>query len=192
MDFGTMVDNIASRVGRPDKEDDIKEAINAAIEYCTVNGDFSADLIEGDVDVDSTVYSQSIVISTTFTRFRKIKYLKPYGYNRYLTWRDPSRIFDDRNQQCRDVWYRAGDNIVINTSVAISNVLYCYYQFPSLLTADEDTHWMMTYMYNAIFNLACADIWDNVGNTEEGNRFRAKGANFLLSHRRDHQDGVEQ
>jgi len=190
MDFGTIVDKIATRTNRPDKEDIIEDAVNDAIEYCTVNGDFSTDLVEGDVDVDSTVYSQSIVISDTFTRFRKIKYLKPLGYNQFLDWRDPSRIFDDRGNQCKNVWYRAGDNIVISTSMQVSNVLYGYFQFPERLDADEDTHWMLTYMYGAIFNLACADIWDNIGNDAEGKKYRDKGLAFALAHRKDHRDGA--
>jgi hypothetical protein len=190
MNFGTMATNIATRVIRPDKEDEIKEAINDAIEFCTVNGDFASDLVESTVAVNSTVYSQSIVVSTTFTRFRKIKYLKPLGYTKYLDWKDPSRMFDTAGNQCRDVWYRAGDNIVINTSALIETMLYGYYQFPERMDADEDTHWMMDYMYSAIFNLACSDIWDSIGNAEEGTRYRKKGELVLLSHSRDHRDSV--
>ena len=68
---------------------------------------------------------------------------------------DPSRVFDDDGNQCKDVWYRAGDNIVISTSALIETMLYGYYQFPERMDADADTHWMMDYMYMAIFNLAC-------------------------------------
>lgn len=190
MDFGTMADNITTRLIRPDKDLEAKDAINDAIEFCTVNGDFANDLVESTVAVESTVYSQSIVISTTFTRFRKIKYLKPLGYTKFLEWRDPSRMFDMDGNQCRDVWYRAGDNIVINTSSLIETMLYGYYQFPERLDDDADTHWMMDYMYSAIFNLACADMWDSVGNAEEGTRYRKKGEQALVAHRRDHQDSV--
>lgn len=190
MDFGTMATNIATRVIRPDKEDEIKEAINDAIEFCTVNGDFANDLVESTVAVNDAVYSQSIVISTTFTRFRKIKYLKPLGYTKFLEWMDPSRVFDDDGNQCKDVWYRAGDNIVISTSALIETMLYGYYQFPERMDADADTHWMMTYMYSAIFNLAAADIWDSIGNAEEGSRYRRKGEQAFLSHRRDHETSV--
>lgn len=190
MDFGTIADKIATRVIRPDKIDEIKDAINDAIEFCTVNGDFSGDLVEGTLAMETDVYSQSIVISTSFTRFRKIKYLKPLGYTKFLEWKDPSRMFDPEGNQCRDVWYRAGDNIVINTSALIETMLYGYYQFAERLDDDADTHWMLDYMYNAIFNLACADIWDSIGNAEEGTRYRKKGEQVLVAHRRDHLDGV--
>lgn len=191
MDFGTIATNVATRLIRPDKEDEIKDAINDAIEYCTVNGSFSADLVESSVAVDSTVYSQSIVISTTFTRFRKIKYLKPDGYNKLLGWRDPARVFDDKGNECNDVWYRAGDNIVINLSTLVDTVYYGYYQFPARLTLDADTHWMLDYMYSAIFNYACADIWESIGNAEEASRYRAMADRYFISHRRDHMDGVD-
>lgn len=190
MDFGTMASNIATRMIRPDKVDEVKDAINDAIEFCSVNGDFAADLIEGTVAMETTVYSQSIVISTTFTRFRKVKYLKPLGYTRFLEWKDPSRVFDPDGNQCRDIWYRAGDNIVVNTSALISSMLYGYYQFPARMDDDTDTHWMMDYMYSAVFNLALADMWENIGNAEEGVKCRQKGNLAFISHRRNHQDGV--
>jgi hypothetical protein len=191
MNFGEMVDKIATRTIRPDKEDEIKEAINDAIEYCTVNGSFARDLTEGSVTVDGTVYSQSIVVSTTFgANFRKIKYLKPYGYNRFLKWRDPARVFDDKDQACTDVWYRAGDNIVIRTSVLVTSILYAYYAFPDRLVNDEDEHWMLDYMQGAIFNYALADIWNSVGNDSEAARCERKADKFLSSHRIDHQDSV--
>jgi hypothetical protein len=163
MDFGTMVDKIAQRCLRPDKAEDIKDAINDAIEYCVVNGDFADDLVEGNTTVDSTVYTQSIVISTTFTRFRKVKYLRPNGYNKLLSPRDPARIFDDKGNTCRDVWYRAGDNLILNTSSLVSTIYYGYYQFPARMEDDTDEHWMLSNMYTAIFNIALADIWDDIG-----------------------------
>ena len=46
-----MADNIATRTIRPDKIDEIKDAINDAIEFCTVNGDFANDLVESIVAV---------------------------------------------------------------------------------------------------------------------------------------------
>lgn len=190
MNFGEMATKICTRIIRPDKEDEAKEAINDAIEYCTVNGDFARDITEGEVAVDASVYSQSIVISTTFTRFRKIKYLRPEGYNRFLKWNDPSRIFDDRGNECTDVWYRAGDNIVLKTSQLVDNILYGYYSFPEMLDDDADEHWMLEDMQGAIFNLACADMWDSIGNEAEAARFRQRGENFLISHRRDHMDSV--
>lgn len=190
MDFGTIASKVAQRISRPDLDDDIREAINDAIEFITVNGDFANDLVESSVAIDSTVYSQSLVISTTFTRFRKIKYLRPEGYNRYIKWQDASRIFDDNLQECKDVWYRAGDNIVFKLSNLASTMLYGYYQYPTRMSADTDTHWMLDQMYAVVFNYSMADMWDQVGNAEEGSRARQKADRFMLSHRRDHQDSV--
>lgn len=190
MDFGTIADDIADELKRPDKVTQIKRAINNAIEYCTVNGDFAADLSEDDITMDSTVLSQSIVISTTFTRFRKIKYLRPDGYRRMLSLTDPAKIFDDKGNQCSDVWYRAGDNIVISTSTYIETLYYGYYQFAARLSADDDTHWMLTYMYSAIFNLALADAWNNIGNAEESAKCKKMGLDYFMAHRRDHQDSA--
>lgn len=190
MDFGTIASNITTRLNRPDKLDDAYEAINDAVAYCTANGDFANDIVESEVTVSATVYTQSIVISTSFTRFRKVKYLRPEGFNRYLKWQDPSRIFDDKDQECTDVWYRAGDNLVIKTSSYVDNILYGIYQYPLRMSADADTHWMLDQIYPAIFNLAASDLWESIGNDSEAARYKRKGEEFFISFRRDFADGV--
>lgn len=188
MNFGQICEKIGNRTLRPDKLDEIQDAVNDAIEWATIGGPWADDLVEGSVAIDSTVYSQSIVVSTTFTRYRRMKYLKPYGYNKNITMRDPDKIFDENQRESLDVWYRAGDNIVFKLSALTSSMLFGYYQYPERMTEDSDTHWMFDKLYTAIFNEAAADIWESIGNSEEATRYRGKALNMLVIHRRDHGD----
>lgn len=190
MNFGEIADKVATRIKRPDLLEDCKDAVNDALEFATVNGDFAGDLVESFVAVDSTLATGSIVISTTMPFFRKVKYLRPVGYNRYLKWRDPERMFDVREGAALDVYYRAGNSLVYKLSNTVASIYYGYYTYPERLDAEADTHWMFDQMYSAIFSLACADIWESVGNTEEANRFRLRGTNMVIAHRRDSMDGV--
>lgn len=191
MNLGEMKDWIVRDTKRPDKRDDqIQDAVNAAIEYATSRGDFSADLVESSVAISSSVASQSIVISTTFPRFRKIKYLKPDGYRRYLDWRDPSRIFTVNGTQYVDVWYRAGDNIVFNLSVKQSNMMYAYFSYAAWLTTDDATHWMLDQMTTCIHDLACWRVFEQIGNESEASRFYKIGEEYLNKHIRSLADGV--
>lgn len=191
MNLGDMKDWVVRTVKRPEKRDDqIQDAINAAIEYAITRGDFVNDLAEVDVAISSSVYSQSIVISTSFTRFRKIKYLRPSTYKRYLNWRDPSRIFNQDGCEATDVWYRAGDNLVFNLSVLQSVMKVGYYQYPAFLTQDSDTQWTMDQMPSCIHDLACWRTFEQIGNESESSRFFNIASKYLAAHKDDKQDGV--
>jgi hypothetical protein len=191
MNLGEMKDWIVRDTKRPDKrEDQVQDAINAALEYATTSCDFSSDLIEGSIAISSAVNAQSLPISSTFPRFRKIKYLRPSNYRNFLCWKDPSRIFDHQQRQYTDVWYRSGDNIVFNLSVKQSLMLYAYYQYPLFLTSDDATHWMLDQMRTCIHDLACWRVFEQIGNESEASRFFKIGDEFLKRHKSDLQDAV--
>lgn len=191
MNLGEMKDWLVRTTKRPDKRDDqIQDAINAAVEYATTQGDFAADLVEGSSVLDSAVYAQNLVISTEFARFRKLKYLRPVNYKRYLKWRDPAKVFSDAGCEAVDVWYRAGDNIIFKLSVLQSSVLWGYYAYPVFMTNDTDTHWMLDQMRTCIHDLACWRVFEQIGNESEAARFAAIGARELSAHKSDLQDSV--
>lgn len=187
---GAMIDAVGRKTTRPDLEDDILDAINNAIALCVVRGDFANDLVEGTLTIDDTVYSQNLVIATEFTRYRKMKYLKPTDYTRYLDWVDPAKAWNG-DIQCADVWYRAGLNIIINLSVLSDELKYGYYQYYARYDSTEtaETHWMLDQMWETIFNLACGEVFEGVGNSEEGTRHTARGLKFLEDHISDKRDG---
>lgn len=190
MNLGELKAWVIRTVKRPEKAADIVDAINSAIEFAAANGDFAWDLVEGTVDIDSSLYAQNIVISSAFTRFRKIKYLRPSGYTRYINWRDPSRIFDNKGLENVDCWYRAGDNIIFKLSNLQSAMLYGYYSYPARLSASSSTNAYTEQMTTTIHALACAYIYEDIGNEAEAARLTARGMKFLEVHKADKQDGV--
>lgn len=200
MDLGEMKDWVVRTTKRPEKRDEqIQDAINAAIEYATTQGDFVADLVEGSTALSSSVYAQSISITTVMPRFRKVKYLRPINYRRYLTHRDPTKVFEEKRNaagfsrsgyQAIDVWYRAGDNIVMSLSTLQTSLLFGYFTYPVFLTDDAETHWMLDQMRTCIHDLSCWRTYEQIGDKEEATRFYGMGQKLLVAHKSDLTDGV--
>lgn len=189
MTLGELRAWVLRTVGRPELSTKATDQINLAIEFASTQGDYSWDLVEGAVPLNASLYAQNIVISTSFTRFRKIKYLRPAGYKRYLTWTDPSRIFE-RGIEKVDTWYRAGDNLIFKLSALQSSMLYGYYQYPERLSASGGTNNYLLQMPSALHDLACSYLFDSIGNAEESARLEKKAIRMLASMRADRQDGV--
>lgn len=189
MTLGELQAWVLRTIKRPEKAVEVVDAINAAIELASTQGDFAFDLVEGTKAIDGTLYAQNIVISTSFPRFRKIKYLRPSGYSRYVTWRDSSRIFQDGKENV-DVWYRSGDNVVFKLSNLQTEMLYGYYAYPARLTSTNGTNGYTDMMSAAIHDLACGRVYEDMGNAQEAARLEKRGMDLVLKHQRDKQDGV--
>lgn len=194
MTLGEMRSWVLRTIGRPEKLQDSIDAINSAIEYATAKGDYAADLVEGSLVLSSSVYVHAISIPTEFPRFRKAKYFRPDGYSVYLKWRDSSRIFVEKapgvGQELLDVWYRAGDQIMMKLSVLQSSLHYGYYAYPARLTDTTDEHWMLEQIPSAIHAYACALLYEDMGNEAEAQRLERKAEKFIIVHSRDKADGV--
>lgn len=194
MNLGELRSWVLRTIKRPDKLLDATDAINGAIEYITAKGDFAADLVEGQFALNPTLYAQSITISTEFPRFRKIKYLRPDGYYTYLHWKDPSRVFVEKSpgvgNESVDVWYRAGDKILLKLSQLQSVLHYGFYSFPSRKEDTGDTHWMLDQMATCVHAFSVALLFEEMGNAEEATRYDRRGERFLLAHKMDKQDSV--
>ncbi len=191
MNLGELKAWVIRTTNRPEKSADIVDHINSAIEFACAHGDYAWDLQEGTVDINPQLYAQNIVISSSFTRFRKIKYLRPTGYNRYLSWRDSARIFDNaKGLETVDCWYRSGDSIIFKLSNLQSQMLYGYYMYPARITAPASMNAYTEQLATVIHSLACSYLYDEIGNDAEAKRLEAKAMKFLLAHKRDKQDGV--
>ena len=190
MQFSDAIQEVIQTVKRPDRRTDIKTRINRAIAFCVTSGTFAADLVELQLAIDSTLYAQSFDVSDTpFARFRKFKYIRPTGYTKYLTWRDPSRVFDGGCESL-DVWYRAGNNCVFKLSKLQSTLEIAYYQYHATLVADTDEDWMLDEMWPCIHDLAAAYFFQLVGNVEEYRRYHDSGITQYNVYLRDLGDGV--
>lgn len=166
MDLSEMIDKVITRTKRPDKRDEIIDAINNAISTFSLGASFAQDLVEGTVNITATEFAQSLSISANFTRFRRIKYLKRTGAKNFLKQADPLKVFDRNGCELLDRWYRAGNNIVFKLKTLSATLEYGFYQYPELLEDDADTHWMLDIVPMMIFNKACAEIFQSIGDAD--------------------------
>lgn len=190
MDFSEAVQLIVDITKRQDKIPDIKAAINRSIGLFAVKG-WSHDLVELTHNINATEYAQSFAINAApFARFRKIKYIRPTGYRIYLTFRDPSRIFQPNGHECLDSWYRSGINIVFKLSKLQPTLEIGYYQYHATLVGDTDTDWMLDEIWPALHDAVAADIFGQIGNDQERARYQSKSTVLLDAFHADIGDGV--
>lgn len=189
MNLGELKAWCLRTIKRPEKIQDIVDAINASIELASTHGDYAFDLVEGTEALVATDYIQSIVVSSNFPRFRKFKYLRPTGYNKFLKHRDSSRIFQN-GQELVDSWYIAGDSLKFKLSALQSSLEYGYFAFPEILEEDADTNGYTASMSSAIHDLSCARVFADMGNDTESRRLELRGLSLLRMHKSDKQDGV--
>jgi len=194
MNLGEMREWVLRTIGRPERLQQALDSINSAIEYVTAKGDFASDLIENSCNLSSSVYIHAIDITTTMPRFRKIKYLRPDGYSVYLKWKDSSRVFVEKapgvGTELIDVWYRAGNQLLIKLSVLQSILHFGYYIFPERLVDTADEYWMLDQMPTVIHAFAVALEYESIGNESEASRYDKKAERFLFVHKSDKQDAV--
>ena len=192
MNFGEAVDNIVSRVKRPDKRDEIGDAINRAIGlFATAT--FYQDLVEFTATLtpaDQYVH-QLAINASPFVRFRKIKYLRPTGYRNYLAFRDPSRVWQG-GHEAQDVWYRSGNYLYFKLTRLSSTIEIGYYQYHAVLNLDGETDWMLDEMWPAVQAYAMAEIFDDIGNADEAAKYSRKWPILLNAYKEDIGDGVSQ
>jgi hypothetical protein len=189
VDFGTARSVIGDTTKRPDKIAEIKNAINAAIEFYSNSSDWSNDLVETTVNINSTLYAQSLTIASSFTRFKKIKYIRPTGWQKYLTWWDPATIFDENQNEIVNTWYRSNSNIIFKLSTLASSLEIGYLQYHNYLVADSDTHWMLDIFPQMIMDKACERIFSLIGNDTESVLYRGFAAAHYVNNTK-HKYGV--
>ena len=190
MDFREAKVQVYSKIKRPDKESEAGDAINEAIAFAALRN-FSADLVEVTHPITNTEYAHRLDLTnpTYFTRFRKIKYIRPTGYRKYLEFRDAAKVFQE-GTECRDVWYRSGTGILISLSALQSTLEIGYYRYPATMTKNEDTHWMLDQMWLYVKDFAISRMYEAIGEPEESNRLYAKAIRTLEGYVTDLADGV--
>lgn len=169
MNFGEFLDSVYVTTKRPDKVQDTKDATNRAILKFSLGASFAADLVEGTVAIVATSYSQSFSISTNFTRFRRLYYLKRTNATKFMDLVDARKVFDNCGRSRKDVWYRAGDNIVFTLLALSATLEYGYFQSPPILVDDADEYWMMEELQAMLHAQVCADVFRGIGETTDAN-----------------------
>lgn len=174
MIFREAVDTITALIKRPDKEADVKVNINEAISVAALRN-FSRDLIEFTLPIVATDYSQRIALTnpTYWTRFSRIKYIRPTGYRKSLTHRDPSKVWINGTETV-DCWYHSGTGLIVRLGRLQSTLEVGYYRYHATLTQDEGTDWMLDEMWPYVYNYAASKSFGAIGNEQERARYFAE------------------
>lgn len=189
MNLGEAVDNLVRRIKRPDKDLDAIDAINRAIGLFATST-FFHDLVELQVSLIATEYIQALDITASpFARFRKVKYIRPTGYRKFLTWRDPSRIWDN-NCESTDVYYRAGSFVRFKLSNLQPTAEMGYYQYHLPLVDSDDIDWMLDQMWPGVQAYALSELFADIGNDADASAFNKRWPVMLQAYKDDIGDGT--
>lgn len=186
MNFGEILVEVVRITSRPDKKVETANAINKAISYCTLLGEFPQDTVEATIQIDPTLYGDTISLST-LTRFRRFKYIKPTGVKRYLTPIGPDKVFTPGEVTQRDRYYRAGTSITYTLSALSPTLEVSYLTYPAIVVEAPgvDTHWMLDIMPFAIIDLAASIVLAGAGDDISARRLEASGMQLYQALRRD-------
>lgn len=172
-----MVAMVVSKVKRPDKLSDAKSAVNAAIAFfATAN--FARDRVTLELSIDATEFGGDFDITDSpFVRFKKIDYIRPTGYRKYLDWRDPKKVFNE-GRECLDVWHQSGTEIVYRLSKLQSALRIGYFQYHAQLVEDEDEDWILDQMTQAVEDYARGRVLEDIGEMSEGDKYLKRAILF--------------
>jgi hypothetical protein len=188
MNFTEVVNEVLSIVKRPDKINDIRREVNAAINFCCNETELARDLMESSIVISSSLYTQNLALSD-FTRFRKFCYLKPPAVKWYLTPTTPAKVFDNCSEACNS-YYIAGSDVVIKTAALYGSLLAGWYTYPPVLTDMVPTFWLLDASPYMIIDRAASKVFANIGDDASANKHMALFVPAWLSARRDLASGV--
>lgn len=185
MNFPEVLAEVLRITVRPDKSVEAALAINKAITYMTLKGEFPQDMVEGSLAIDPTLYGDTVDISA-LARFRKFSYLKPTAVQYYLTKLDPDKIFTPKNKTQPNVYYTAGQNLTYTLSALTSSLEYGYFAYPPILDSTTNkTHWMLTSIPYAVIDLAASLVFAGIGDDASARKHEISGMDMYRTFRSD-------
>ena len=189
MNVAEAVSNILILTSRPDKSVEALKALNYAIQFCTLKGEFGRDKVEATLVIPSTTYGGTVSLAS-LTRFRRFTYVKPTGVLYYLTKLDGEKIFTPKNSMQPNVYYVAGTSLTYTLSALSPSLEISYLTYPLTLdTVTNTTHWMLDIMPFAIIDIAASRIFQDIGDEASATRFKGSGIEMYDIMRRDVNQG---
>ena len=196
MNFVEAVNECLTITARPDRTAEIESALNWAISHCCLKSNFAYDLVESSLIIDPTLYGDTVQFNNVVvppvpvSRFRKFKYVKPYGVKKYLKPIGSDKIFTPGSYMQKDVYYVAGDNLTYILSALSPSLELSYYQYPPILDQiTTTTFWLLDMAPWAVIDLASARIFRSIGDDESMRQYQSMGDEMLRIARRDFENG---
>lgn len=155
--------------GRPDKRSDGIRFANAAIAKIVRRTTWPFDRLEVPITfADSSLYTQTINITTQLPNFRKIGYVRSPSLKMYEML-DPASIVDQCGRERLPSFYISGTNIILKDEVQVTQVMVGYFALPPRLVetpqaeGQSNTHWTLDYCYYALVYAIMAEIFAAIG-----------------------------
>lgn len=188
MNFTQIVNEVIAITKRADKLSDIRRNVNSVLNQVCAAGDFARDHNELLVSLTPGEYAGSILLSA-LPRYRKINYILPTGYRRYLDPTDPRAVFTNCTQQ-QNAFYVSGDQINYNLSALVADAKVGYFQYPPTLTDASPDFWLLEVEPYCIIEGAAARTFTDIGDDASARSKEQLYRTQLSTVIKDHKWGV--
>lgn len=163
MNFTEIAQEILGMTKRPDKLPNIRRAINAAVLFFDTEHDYKRDVQEMQFSLPVPGY-EAIIPLNTFTRFRKMSYMKVGGTRCYVEELQSLQLTKDCS--ILNKWYISGDSIKVKLGLHANTLDLAYYQYPPVLTDANPNFWMLEGNWIAVLNKAAAEVYNDIGDSQ--------------------------
>lgn len=178
MTYAEILAAVVALTGREDDPASTETMIQAATLRMHQSDFYERDLSEALVNLGAASFAASFDVTTTFARYRKVKYLRKYDLptttkGKLLTRLDPTSLFDAYGLEKTDVWYEAGNNAVFRSSTTLQ-YLYCgWYSSPIISPVANYASWIADTVPHAVIFDACSLIFQQYGQQDQSRKFDA-------------------
>lgn len=176
MTYAEILAAVNALTGHGDLPTETEQMIQAATLRMHQSDFYARDLSENTVDLGSEGFTFSFA-NTTFTRFRAIHYLRKTSAAANGTAStvydniDPKHLFDAYGKEVNDVWYAAGNNIVLRSSSAVRYLLAGWYQNPVISPVGNYASWIADLVPHAIIFDAASLLFQMLQQQEKSRKF---------------------
>lgn len=188
MNFTAIVNEILRMTKRPEKINDIRRAVNAAILYYSTESDYRRDLVETTITITPAGFERILDLNE-LTRFRKVSYIKYAGTKVYIDEVESLRL--TKNCELLDKWYLSGDSINIRLRASASSLDFAYYRYPEYKTDLLPNYWMLDGNWAAIIEKAAASIFNDIGDSGSAQISERKATELAMIFRNDYNRGSQ-
>jgi hypothetical protein len=184
MNFSQVVQAVLDITKRPDKLVETQRAVNAAVSFYCLKGEFDQDKKEASVAITANSYGGTVNIATPCPRLRRFVYINKPGALGYLTKIGADKLFTPGHVTQKDVYYLIGQelNYVLSTPASTLNVAFL--QAPPVLTGT-DTYWFLDVADACVIDKAASRIFQLIGDEQSMGAHNAMAREFYDAFVRD-------
>lgn len=185
MTFSEALEELMTILKKPEKRNQAKRELNAAMSFYSLDSNFKRDYAEVSPALDVSLLTQSVAL-TNFPNFRKFHYIKRGGTKNFLKILPDSELFNP-NCDMRNRYYVVGNNLNINMDNTAATIDVGYFKFPPILTGaiNEDPYWMLDVSPFMIIDRAASAVFRAAGDDQDFKSYAMSARDSYLAFRKD-------